>query len=285
MTTIQRSIKVVGERLAAAGIEEPRLEAEYLLSELLEIPRAQMLLKRSSPLSAEAIRRLDAWVKDRESRKPFAYVVGSQPFMELDLRVTPAVLVPRPETELLVDWLHTNARTSDRPLVAADIGTGSGNIAISLAKQRNIAKVLGVDLSADALTVARENARRHGVSSKIEWLQGDLLTPLAAQKIDHLVANLPYVRTQEIAQLEPELQWEPRLALDGGFDGLQIIRRCIQQAQRLLPLGAHLWLEMGYDQGELLTQELSASQAWDSIELRRDLSGHSRLLHAVRRNV
>lgn len=267
-------------QLEKAGVPEARLDAEYLVAEAAGIPRLQLVLKSNLPLKTVWEERLSRWTRERLERRPLAYVLGEQPFMDLKLRVTPAVLIPRPETELLVEEAYRllDARSE---AVVVDVGTGSGNIALSLAKHAQVCEVHAVDISEAALIVAKENALRNRIHKPIRWHLGDLLTPLLTQpeSIDMIVANLPYVRLDELSDLSPEVRWEPGLALNGGRDGLAYIAQLIDQAQRVLRPGGELLLEIGSKQGPAVLKLLRMGR-WTDPHVKKDLAGHPRMVIA-----
>lgn len=211
-------------RLNAAGIREYRFEAELLLQYVLKIDSARMFAGLKDSVSPEVEAKLHEVTARRADREPLAYITGRRAFYGRDFGITPEVLIPRPETELLVDLALRWA--AQRPgLRIADIGTGSGALAVTLASEIKDAAVDAVDLSPAALEVARSNARRMGVEGRIEFFEGDLARPLEGRRYQLVLANLPYVRTDKLAQAEAEVRLEPVLALDGGDDGLGVIRR------------------------------------------------------------
>jgi len=278
--TLDEALRSTSKLLSSAGIEESWTESEYLVAAALNIPKVRLAFHRGQPISAVSERSLKKWRRERAQRKPLAYVLGEQPFGNLVLSVTPSVLVPRPETELLVERALKILDAAPRRAICADIGTGSGNIAISLAQHPEVDKVFGVDISEDALAVARRNAIKHGVHGRCEWRQSDLLSALpGAARLDMITANLPYVRRSEIKGLAPELQWEPRLALDGGESGLELIFRLIQQAEAALRPQGTLLLEIGADQGNDVLAQL-AKGPWTSVRLWEDLAKLPRIIEA-----
>ena len=222
--SVRQLLERTRARLAAAGIQEYRLEAELLLQHVLDIDAARMFagLSDSVPSKAEATLRRAA--DRRADREPLAYITGRRTFYGREFGVTPDVLIPRPETELLVDLaLRWAAGRSD--LQIADIGTGSGVLAVTLASEMRDAAIDAVDLSPRALDVARSNARQFDVADRIEFLEGDLAGPLEGRRYQLVIANLPYVRSDTLTRAEDEVRREPVLALLGGQDGLDVIRR------------------------------------------------------------
>jgi release factor glutamine methyltransferase len=279
--TIQEALDTLSDQFNGAGIPDARIDAEYLVAEAAGLPRLRLPLQAATRLNPEAERQLGRWSRERLERRPLAYVLGEQPFMHLNLRVNPAVLVPRPETELLVEEA-CRALERMQNAVVADIGTGSGNIALSLARHAHVAEVHAVDISAAALEVALENALHNPPRTTIQWHWGDLLTPLIEKHLsfDLIVANLPYIRSGEMASLSPEVRWEPTLALDGGRDGLEYIRPLIDQAEQALKPGGLLLLEIGYDQGDAVLRYLQARPRWINRRLQPDLAGLPRIIAA-----
>ncbi len=232
--------------LGNAGLGEARLDAEILLAHALGITRAQLLADPQRPLGSAKLASYRQLIERRARHEPLAYIVGYKEFYGLDLFIDSRVLIPRPETELLVEKA---IEISQRRSVVADVGTGSGAIAVSLAVHLPQALVYATDASAGALEVAARNCRRHGVEDRVHLLLGHLLEPLP-EPVDLIVANLPYVSQAEWAQLPPEIsRYEPREALDGGPDGLDHIRRLLGQAGGRLKPGGVILLEIGATQG------------------------------------
>ena len=255
--------------LRAAGVADPEFEAELLI-------RTAGALSRSSYFAGAELlpgqcAELEALIGRRSAREPFAYICGRREFFGLDIETTPAVLIPRPESELLVEIVVDAARSA-RPSVVADIGTGSGCIAIAIARALPGTTVVGSDLSAAALAVARRNAAWHGLDVQI--VRADLATALTTADI--VVANLPYIPTADIEDLEPEVRlWEPRGALDGGGDGLDLVRRLLYDcAHRLKP--RLLALEVGI--GQSATVAMLGRQAGAHATVIRDLAGIERVV-------
>jgi release factor glutamine methyltransferase len=251
------------ERLAAAGAESPRLDAELLLARALGISRTELYAREPAPLDPEVRERFERLLARRAAREPVAYILGRKPFRRIELGVDPRVLIPRPETELLVEVgleLGSGARV-------ADVGTGSGAIALALADERPDLSITGIDASADALVLARDNARRLGLD--VAFLAGDLLV---GGPYDAVVANLPYVRDDEA--LPPEIaRYEPASALFGGRDGLDVIRRLISRSGAV----ALLALEVGAGQADAVAA-LLRDAGFEAVERRRDLAGIERVV-------
>jgi len=259
------------------------MESEYLVAECLGLSRVRLVLRRQDAIPASKRRELQIWLSARQRRKPLAYISGIQPFRDRRLKVSPDVLIPRPETELVVEQAFRILDRLPAGSVAVDVGTGSGAIAICLAGHPRVGRVLAIDRSPEALRVARANGHGQGAAA-IEWIEGDLLAPLRhrGEKIDLLVANLPYVRTEDLPHLEPELLWEPRVALDGGADGLRCMEPCIRQAASVLRPGGWMILEIGFDQADAIRRLLRDEKGWTQIQVFCDLSGLPRIVQAQR---
>jgi release factor glutamine methyltransferase len=243
--TLAQALHEATEALRAAGIEDAAwLEAEVLLRHTLDLDRAHLYARLQEDLGSGDQAVFHSLLARRLVHEPTAYVVGQREFYGLDLETIPAALIPRPETELLVQ--EALSRACDRePLLIVDVGTGNGAIAVALAVHLPQAALVAIDLSREALSLAVRNARRHGVESRISFLQADLLAPLA-QAADLIVANLPYVRSADWEGLPPEIrEHEPRAALDGGPDGLREIERLLEQAPPYLRPGGSLLVELG----------------------------------------
>ena len=286
MKTIEQAITTAAQCLREVGIENPRMESEFLLAALLQVSRTRVILNRHQTLPKTKMKAFRVWLQERQKRKPLAYVSGEQPFRDLKLRVTPDVLIPRPETELLVEQAFRILDPRKDAAIVVDVGTGSGNIALSLAAHPKVGQVIGIDASKEALKVAQHNEKHMKRGLPIEWIYGDLLRPLQkrGEHPDLVVANLPYIRTRDMSGLEPELYWEPSLALHGGEDGLNLIHRCITQASDLLQPGAVLLLEIGADQSADVKSFFEQKKLWDDVSIFRDLAGLPRIVQARQRD-
>ena len=269
--------------LQQKNIELPRLEAEVLLAHVLNCSRAALYAHAGRELPPESAHKFSSLVEKRAGGMPTAYLIGKKEFMGLEFKVNPAVLIPRPDTELLVETavhLLRHADT-DQPLMV-DVGTGSGAIAVSTACFVSRLKVQATDISPEALAAAKENAAFHGVSGRVQFLEGNLLEPVlnsaAPRTVDLIAANLPYVPSGDICGLAAEVRCEPILALDGGGDGLDLYRLLSPQAEKLLKPGGHLLMEIGPGQGEK-TLKLAAAPQWQS-KLYCDLAERERLVVA-----
>ncbi|HET9764169.1 MAG TPA: peptide chain release factor N(5)-glutamine methyltransferase [Casimicrobiaceae bacterium] len=285
VATVSSALKDAAARLSAAGIGGARLDAEILLGEALGIERGKIYLNNDRALDDAELARFRSLIARRASGEPVSYITGRREFWSLDLIVNPAVLAPRPETELLVETALGFARryrVKDRRLRILDVGTGSGAIAVALAEEIPAAEVWASDISSDALEVARNNARRHNVEQKIRFLAGDLFAPVAemAGGFDLIVSNPPYIRSGELATLPRDVRdYEPRLALDGGADGLDFYRRIAREAPRYLSAGGFLAVEIGAGMGEEVAR-LFAAAGFSSVRVDKDLAGSERVVSA-----
>lgn len=234
--TIGSVLKHTRETLAAAGVPEPEADAQVLVAYVLEVDRLNLFLDMDRFLTSAEEETLAALILERTKRKPLQYILGEQEFWSLSFRITPEALIPRPETEILVEAVLDTVKRQGTPpndLTILDLCTGSGVLAVVLARELPGADIYAVDISREALSVAMENARRHKVLDHITFLQGDLFAPLADQGVsfDLMVSNPPYISGEMFPGLLPEVRdYEPRLALDGGPDGLDVIRKIIDQS-------------------------------------------------------
>ena len=262
-------------RLRDAGVESAQLEAQMLLAHGLRCSRLDIITHPERLLSAEELSSFRDMVDMRARRCPLAYIIGQREFFGLQLIVTPAVLIPRAETEILVE--EVLRRLPDHAIMA-DVGTGSGAIAVAVAVNAPKSEICAIDLSEEALSVACANAVKHGVANRVNTLQGDLLEGLFPGQIrfDVIVSNPPYIPTRDIDTLEIEVRSEPLQALDGGEDGLDIYRRLFVQAAKLTDL---IVVEMGTGQSVAITQ-IANEAGWGAIEIIRDLAGIERVLVA-----
>ena len=248
---------VTAEYLEKKGIDSPRLTAEILLAHKLNVDRITLYLNFDQPLTENELSGYRTLIKRRLQREPLQYIVGVQEFWSLEFAVTPQVLIPRPETELLVEQaierLKAVPAEENKPPGILDLGTGCGAIAISLAKAVQQARIWATDISAEALKLARLNAEKHGVSDRITFIQGSLWEPLLDQGLtfDHILSNPPYIATEEFENLSPEVRdYEPRLALDGHNDGMTYIQTIIREAPVFMNPGGWIMLEMAPGQTE-----------------------------------
>jgi release factor glutamine methyltransferase len=298
--TVLEIVRWTTTRFSQRGLASPRLDAEILVAHTLGITRVQLYVQYDRPLEAAELAGMRELVKRRQAGESVAYIIGKKEFFGIELGVDARVLVPRPDTETLVDEVLARlaaatgglgeaiAADLPRALRVADVGTGSGAVAIAIAKTgvrsaaetRPALEVMASDVSPDALAVARANAERHGAA--ITFVEGDLDAPLAAlAPFDVIAANLPYVASGDIDGLPPEVRVEPRLALDGGADGLALVRRLVAAAPGLLRAGGSLALEIGAGQAAA-TAELLSAAGFTDIRRRRDLGEIERVVSGVK---
>jgi release factor glutamine methyltransferase len=266
---------------AEKGIANPRLEADLLLAAVLDLPRVQLYAQWDRPLEPAEIARYRELVAKRVQGWPAAYLIGKKSFLNWDFIVTPAVLIPRPETEELVVAVVT-ALQGRTGLQGVEIGVGSGVIVISLAKAFPDSQWQAIDLDAEALAVAKLNAENLGVADRICFFQGDLFQPVldSGRRFDLIISNPPYISSAELAGLQAEVRREPVMALDGGVDGLEFYRRMAPQMDRILAGDGLIALEHGYQQREPLERLFHvAGYCTESIP---DLAGWDRILLARR---
>jgi len=277
MITIAETLAAARARLA--GGDSPGLDAEILLCHLLQRPRSYLLAWPERELTVEQQAAYQTLLARRAGGEPVAYITGEREFWSLSLRVTPAVLIPRADTELLVE-LALARIPAGRPADIADLGTGSGAVALAIASERPLARVVAVERSPAALAVARDNAQRLGLD-KVRCVEGDWCRPLAGQRFDLIVSNPPYIPDADPHLDLGDLPAEPRGALAAGDDGLDAIRRIVAQAPDHLRADGWLLLEHGYDQGEAV-RTLLAGAGWQAVEGHPDLAGNPRCSTARR---
>ncbi|MBI4310280.1 MAG: peptide chain release factor N(5)-glutamine methyltransferase [Chloroflexi bacterium] len=276
--TIGQALADARKRLAGAGSEESSLEADLLVAGVLGWDRARLYACLDAPFPAGRRRTLERFLLRRLRREPLPYILGRQEFYGLDFQVARGVLIPRPETETLVEQALALARARASPVAIADVGAGSGAIAVSLAAHLPQATLYATDTSRRALAVARANAQRHGVLERIVFLAGSLLSPLPGP-VDIIAANLPYLPSSRIPTLAPEVsRYEPRRALDGGPDGLRLARRLLKQAPKYLKGSGMILLEL--DPEQMDSASATAKRVFPDAVLRRvkDLAGRERVL-------
>jgi release factor glutamine methyltransferase len=278
--TIGELLDWTANYLVQKGAEFPRLDAEVLLAHALGCKRIELYTRYTDMATAEQRQRYRELIGKRVEGCPVAYLVGRKEFFSLELEVTPAVLIPRPDSEHVVMECLRLAKDVAEPAVL-DIGTGSGNLAIAIAHRHKGAKVTAVDSSAEALAVARRNAERHGVAPRVTFLEGDLFGPVAGQQFDFIVSNPPYIPHDDIAKLAPGVRdYEPHQALDGGSDGFAVFDRLVAQAGQYLRVEAYLIVEIGAPQEASARQKIAAQKGYELRETIHDYSGHPRVLVA-----
>ncbi len=297
MTSVGELLARATGRLRASGSEAPRLEAELLLARALGVERTVLLAHPEAPVGADAQRSFAADLERRAAGEPLAYIRGFREFYGLAFATDPRGLIPRPETELLVELAEREIvrrlagaprPAGTPPLRVADVGTGSGTIAVSLAVllgRRRIGpqvEILASDDSPVALELARENAVGHGVADRIEFVVADLLPTPVGRPFEVIAANLPYVPSDEVDRLPVAVSFEPRRALDGGPDGLAIVARLLDRLPDALAAGGLALLEIGADQDEAICRLAGARLPGWSCRVETDLAGHPRLARLER---
>jgi release factor glutamine methyltransferase len=276
LPSIAETIAEGARQLQSADVDEARRTAGVLLCHTLGIDRTHLLTRAEQQIDEPSYQAYLRLIERRAAGEPLQYITGHQEFYGFDFIVTPAVLIPRPETEFLVEQVIKLARESQlsAPLIA-DIGTGSGCIAVTIAASIPNAKILATDVSSAALKVARKNAERHGAARRIEFLEGDLLEPLAHRglelSIDIMASNPPYIEESGPDPVQREVRdWEPHTALFGGADGLNFYRRLLVDGLKYVRPGGYLVCEIGYSQLDAIS-DMIAGSSWDLTEVTNDL--------------
>ena len=279
--TVGETVLRLCDDLYQASIEEARLEAELLVAHVMGTGRAHLLAEWQRPISPTALPLLAGLVERRLRREPLCYLVGWREFYGLRFAVRSGVLIPRPETETVVDAaLQLAAERYGNAPVVADVGCGCGAITVALATHLPQAQVYAIDSVRVALEVSEENFRRHGVEDRVTLLDGDLLDSLT-EPVDIVVANLPYVRSGDFAAIQPEVLWEPREALDGGPDGLAVIRRMLDQIPGKVRPGGAILLECDPRQAELLVSEVEERFPGCSSRVIQDMAHLDRVVEVL----
>jgi len=279
--TIRKVLDWTRAHFQKHDVDAPRLTAELLLASVLGVERVKLYMDLERPLSKDELAGYRALIQRRLTGEPTEYLVGAKEFYGRRFEVDPRVLIPRPETELLVEAV-LRVVPKDAPVRVLDLCTGSGCIAISIAAERPQASVWATDLMPGALEVARRNAARLGVDGRVSFFEGDLFAAIPADATFYvIVSNPPYLKRGELPRLQKEVQQEPREALDGGEDGLELIRRIVDAALPRLEAGGLLALEIGEDQGEVL-KELLVRAGYHGVRIEKDLARHDRLAFGSR---
>lgn len=282
--TIIKILDWTKQYFADRGVENPRLDAEVLLCAVLQCERIKLYMDFERPLTGAELAQYKNYVARRGQHEPLAYILGEKEFMRNSFKVTPATLVPRPETELLVESLIKAAQglKADGDVKILDIGTGSGAIIVSLLDYLPNAKGVGVDISVDALIVAEENSRRIGVRERAGFVQSDLFSRIPAdKKFDIIVSNPPYIPAADIAGLAKDVQKEPIGALDGGADGLDFYRRIISESMDHMADEGILAFEVGINQAQVVA-ELCRKAGFKATAIRKDYADIERMVFAVK---
>jgi release factor glutamine methyltransferase len=286
--TFSNVLKDAADTLSSNHIEQARLEAGLLLAHVLGLRKEDLIIHPDRELTDPQEEKFQQLIERRCVKEPLAYIVGHREFWSLKFKVNPKVLVPRPETEGVIERLLNLAgdETDEKAIRILDVGTGSGILAIVSVLEFPKSRVTAVDNSSDALEIAQENALENRVADRIEFLKMDLMSDWTLPKndlYDYILSNPPYIPSRELEQLMPDVRdYEPRVALDGGPDGLVCYRCIVANAFPYLKPGGHLIFEVGDDQAEPVEQILQAHGGWDEIEIVQDLSGRDRVVSARR---
>lgn len=275
-------LRQAAQRLISRGIESGALDAEIILGHVLGAGREQLVVAANAPLDDAEAWAYENLLSRRLRREPTAYITGKREFWSLDFQVSPDVLIPRPETELLVEIVLTLAKESPLAPRIVDLGTGSGAVAVALASELTSAEIIATDVSAEALAVAARNAVRNDLAGRIRFVQGDLFAALEPdQRFDLIVSNPPYIRRSDIDTLVPEVnRWEPRGALDGGWDGLDYYRRIAAQAFRYLAPHGALAVEIGAGMSQAVAALLQDAAECIEVNTYNDYAGIERVVVA-----
>ncbi|MBU2702146.1 release factor glutamine methyltransferase [Sporomusaceae bacterium BoRhaA] len=273
--TISRILSWTKQYFTEKGVASPRLDAEVLLSHVLKTDRIHLYVHFDQPLQSEELQKFRQAVRERALRQPVAYIIGRKEFMGLDFIVSPHVLIPRPDTEILVETAQKLLSPLREPRLA-DVGTGSGAIIVSLLHLLPDAQGVAVDISEEALAVAQQNARRHAVRERVEFLEGNMTEPLTGT-FDAILSNPPYIPDEVIATLEPEVRREPVNALAGGKDGLNFYRHLIKNSAAYLNDNGFLAIEIGQGQARDI-QQLVLSSPLIVQSIHKDYAGIERVI-------
>jgi release factor glutamine methyltransferase len=280
METLGRVLALSAELLRERGVRSAKLDASLIIGHALGLNRMQVYLQTDRPMAPHELDAVRDLLRRRAQREPLAYITGTREFMGLDFEVRPGLLVPRPDSELLVETLLTRFPPErEEPLFLADIGCGTGCLGLSVAKLRPCTRLYAVDRSREALDCTRANAEALGIKARVALLEGDLMSPIPAERpIDWVLSNPPYIPSDELRGLEPEVgRFEDRGALDGGADGLDLIRRLLPQAAARARVG--LLMEHAHHQGPA-TVQLALEAGFAQAETLQDLGGNDRCLLA-----
>ena len=281
---IKKLLRKTTQFFEEKNIPNARLDAEVLLADLLDMERIKLYVNFDYPLKKNEIDEYRKRVVRRAKREPVSYIIGHKEFMSLDFKITEDVLIPRPETELLVENIIDYCEQNDiKAPNIVEVGPGSGAIMVSLGHYLSQAKIFGIDISKKAVKLTRENIAKHDLEERLAVINGDLLNPLIrkeSKNVDIVVSNPPYVNNQEMKELSPEVKKEPKLALSGGEDGLDIYRKLIPQAAKVLKKEGLLALEIGYRQGEELKSIILENGEYNRVKVLKDHSGRERMVFA-----
>ncbi|MBU1168132.1 MAG: peptide chain release factor N(5)-glutamine methyltransferase [Proteobacteria bacterium] len=280
--TISKLITWTRDYFVTHGIDSPRMTAEILLSHCLDISRIDLYLQYDKPMTAQELSRFKSLIKRRTEREPVAYITGSKGFWTLDLDVSPRVLIPRPDTECLVEkaLCVIPEKKDDAPMTILDLGTGSGAIILALASERPGHCYVAVDISLGAVSLAAMNKKKNRMDANVFFVNGSWFEPFKKKPgFDVIVSNPPYIPNADIEELEPEVrQYEPRLALDGDVDGLSCLRLIVDSASNYLKDGGYLFMEMGFDQKEAVRGLFEGHACYGQVEFFKDYAGLDRVV-------
>jgi release factor glutamine methyltransferase len=287
--TIQKLLNWVSQYLTDKAIDSPRLSAELLLSHVLGLKRIELYTQYNKPVAGQELEKLRELVKRAGGHEPIAYLVGKTEFYSMEIIVTPDCMIPRPETELLVQRAIEFLRTRSGTQFVCDLCTGSGCIAVAIAKNYPNARIIATDICDAALAVAAKNIEKHQLQDKIKLLSGDLFDPIIPQldvgKFDLIVCNPPYVSSSEYEKLDTNVKdYEPRLALFAGDDGMDIYRRIMEKVDQFLKSDAALIIEIGYGQGQAVKEMLEQTGSFSEIKIEKDFHNNDRIVTAWKSN-
>jgi release factor glutamine methyltransferase len=278
--TISQQLKIATAQLEEVGIDTPRLDAEVLLAYVLNTRRLALYVNIANVLTDEEINRYHHLIKRRIERVPVAYLTGHKEFMGLNFAVTPDVLIPRPDTEILAQGVIEHLQNFNHDIKIADLGVGSGAICVSILKFIENVTAAAVDISKNALEIAQFNAEKFHVDDRITFYEGNLFEPLEGQIFDVVVSNPPYIAAEEFKNLQAEVEDEPRLALYGGKDGLKFYREIIEVAPKFLADDGFLAVEIGFNQSDAVQNLFKDSGKFKRVEVWKDLAKIERVIAA-----
>jgi release factor glutamine methyltransferase len=285
--TIQRLLNWITEHFEGKGVDSPRLSAELLLSSVLDLARIELYTQFDKPVPKEQLAQLHELVKRAADHEPIAYLIGRTEFYSLELDITPDCLIPRPETELLAERAIEFLRTRQARQFVCDLCTGSACIAVAIGKNFAESQITATDISEAALKAAARNIEKHDLKEKVNLLCGDLFDPIVPQmdvsRFDLIVCNPPYVSSAEYEKLESNVRdYEPKLALHAGEDGLDVYRRICERIDQFLKPDAALMLEIGYAQGPAVRELLEETACFGEITIEKDVHDNDRVVTATR---
>lgn len=287
--TIIKLIQWAAAYFKSHDIDSPRATAEILLAHALDIKRIDLYLGYDQPLNPEELERFKALIKRRREREPVAYILGHKEFWSMELEVNRNVLIPRPETERLVEIAleHLTASSTAESKLILELGAGSGAVLLALASEIPRHSYLGTDISVEAVRVARRNADRNSLTENIHFIAADWFAPVSrhARLFDMIISNPPYIKSGQLNRLQPEIYtYEPLLALDGAADGLSCLQHIIQSAHLFLKPAGVLLLEIGHDQKERLKKMITECNQYENVVFYKDYSGYNRVVQMEKKN-